>query len=175
MLALYLAALDTDEEKSEFEKLYLEHRQNMYRVAFEVLNNVQDAEDAVHKSFLKIADNFSRVRKIPCQEIKAYLVIVVRNTAIDIYNKNKLAAENSAVFIDDNVTVSVDYFENIDYDELVKNISLLPQIYKDAVFLHYVQGFSTKEMAKILNISADNVWKRLERARKLLRKMLEKE
>lgn len=134
MLSFYLAVLDTDEDRSDFEKLYLEHRQTMYKVAFSVLNNREDAEDAVHKAFVKIADNFSRVKKIPEQEITAYLVITVRNAAINIYNRNKRAAENNDVFLDENITVNVDYFENIDYDELVKTISKLPQIYKDVIF-----------------------------------------
>ncbi len=174
MLGFYLAALDTDEDRSEFEKLYIEHRQMMYRVAFSVLNNPEDAEDAVHKAFVRIADNFSKIKKIKCQEIAPYIVIIVRNAAIDIYNSNKRSAENNTVFFDESITVDVDFFENIDYDELVKTITRLPQIYKDVIFLHYVQDFSTKEIAKMLDISSDTVWKRLERARRLLKEMLER-
>ena len=174
MLSFYLAALDTDEDKSEFEKLYTEHRQTMYKVAFAVLNNPEDSEDAVHKAFVKIADNFSKIKKIPCQEITPYLVIIVRNAAIDIYNKNKQKAEHTAEFYDESTAVDVDYFENIDYDELVKTISQLPQIYKDVLFLRYVNDFSVKEISKMLDISVDTVWKRLERARKMLKELLER-
>lgn len=174
MLGFYLAALDTDEDRSEFEKIYIEQRQMMYRVAFSVLNNPEDAEDAVHKAFVRIADNFSRLKKINCQEIAPYIVIIVRNIAIDMYNKNKQNAENNAVLFDESVTVDVDFFENIDYEELISTIRQLPQIYKDVIFLHYVQELSAKEIGKILDISSDAVWKRLERARKLLKELLER-
>ena len=70
--------------------------------------------------------------------------------------------------------MDVDYFENIDYDELVKTISQLPQIYKDVLFLRYVNDFSVKEISKMLDISVDTVWKRLERARKMLKELLER-
>ena len=56
MLAIYLSMLETNEEKNQFEQLYIKYKQDMYAVAYGVLKNKEDAEDAVHQSFLKIAD-----------------------------------------------------------------------------------------------------------------------
>ena len=58
MLAIYLSMLETNEEKNQFEQLYIKYKQDMYAVAYGILKNKEDAEDAEHKSFLKIADNF---------------------------------------------------------------------------------------------------------------------
>jgi RNA polymerase sigma-70 factor (ECF subfamily) len=46
-MLLYLQMLETPEEKSLFEQIYLEYRGLMYHVAYEILHNDQDAEDAV--------------------------------------------------------------------------------------------------------------------------------
>lgn len=54
MLYIYLSALDTDEEKDYFEELYLQYRHKMYGIAYSILHNEQDSEDAVHQAFLKI-------------------------------------------------------------------------------------------------------------------------
>lgn len=66
------------------------------------------------------------------------------------------------------------FFENIDYQKLLQTISELPLIYKDILFMHYVNHYTNKEISKMLDISVDNVWKRIERAKKLLKEKLEK-
>ena len=70
--------------------------------------------------------------------------------------------------------MDVDVLEQYEYTQLVKVISELPQIYKDIVYLYYLEEFTAKEVAKMLNISVDTVWKRAERAKKLLKEALER-
>ena len=70
--------------------------------------------------------------------------------------------------------MDVDVLEQYEYTQLVKVISELPQIYKDIVYLYYLEEFTAKEVAKMLNISVNTVWKRAERAKKLLKDALER-
>ena len=118
MLAIYLSMLETNEEKNQFEQLYIKYKQDMYAVAYGILKNKEDAEDAVHQSFLKIADNFSKVSQIPCHELKAYIVIICRNTAINIYRQNQNRAEHSTELFETEI-VDESYFEKQNYDELL--------------------------------------------------------
>ena len=60
-MLLYLQMLETPEEKSQFEQIYLEYRGLMYHVAYEILHNDQDAEDAVHQAFVKIVENIKKL------------------------------------------------------------------------------------------------------------------
>lgn len=60
-MLLYLQMLETPEEKSLFEQIYLEYRGLMYHVAYEILHNDQDAEDAVHQAFVKIVENIKQL------------------------------------------------------------------------------------------------------------------
>lgn len=173
MLPVYLSVLDTPEEKSRFEKLYLAHRQDMYKVAYGILHNSHDAEDAVHQAFLAIANNFEKISAIPCQEIKGYIVIIIRNTSINIYNSNKRRSQRLAELDDCGASVEIDYFERFDYEDLKSAISRLPQIYKDIIYLHFLEGFTVREISKMLGISREAVWKRAERAKKLLKALLE--
>ena len=62
-----------------------------------------------------------------------------------------------------------------DLDSLAKAVLNLPVIYKDALKLKYVQGFSNSEIAGMLDISEAAVRKRLERARRMLEEILGKE
>ena len=113
---------------NQFEQLYIKYKQDMYAVAYGILKNKEDAEDAVHQSFLKIADNFSKVSQIPCHELKAYIVIICRNTAINIYRQNQNRAEHSTELFETDI-VDESYFEKQNYDELLLAIKQLPQIY----------------------------------------------
>lgn len=171
MINFYLSMFETNEDRNYFEILYKKYRQGMYAVAYNILHN---KEDAVHQTFITIANNFEKIKQIPCQEVKAYIVIIIRNTSINTYNSNKRKSERHAEFEDEQISVDVNFFEKFEYEELVKTISKLPQKYKDVVYLYYLEDFSTKEIAKMLNISVNAVWKRTERAKKLLKESLER-
>ena len=62
-----------------------------------------------------------------------------------------------------------------DLDHLARAVLKLPVIYKDVLTLKYVQEFSNEEIAKMLDISEATVRKRLERARRMLEEILERE
>ena len=173
MLAIYLSMLETNEEKNQFEQLYIKYKQDMYAVAYGILKNKEDAKDAVHQSFLKIADNFSKVSQIPCHELKAYIVIICRNTAINIYRQNQNRAEHSTELFETEI-VDESYFEKQNYDELLLAIKQLPQIYKDVIYLYFLQEFSAKETATQLEISSELVRQRALRAKKMLKDILER-
>lgn len=173
MIGICLSMLDSDEDKRSFEELYHTYKQGMYAVAYGVLHNKEDAEDAVQKAFISIANNFEKIKSISSQGLKPCIVIIVRNHAINIYNSNKRQAERTVEYDDNDAPVDVNFLENYEYEELIAVISELPAIYRDIIFLHYVRGFSPKEIGKMLDIKAETVWKRIERAKKKLKKALE--
>ena len=59
MLSLYLQMLDSEEERSRFERFYLRYRDVMFRVAIKLLHSEMDAEDAVHQAFLYVIMNLN--------------------------------------------------------------------------------------------------------------------
>jgi RNA polymerase sigma-70 factor (ECF subfamily) len=174
MLPIYLAMLDGDDEKSKFESLYFTYRKLMFHVANGILNDEGLAEDAVHQAFLKILENFNKVGEISCHKTRSYVVIIVRNAAINMYNSRK---RHPAVPIEEAVFCAAgEKLERTDdLDGLTKAVLKLPAIYKDALKLKYVQEFSNAEIAGMLGISEAAVRKRLERARRMLEEILGRE
>ncbi len=172
MLGVYLSVIETDDLKSRFEELYIKYSQLMYAVAFKILKNNEDAEDAVHQSFLNIARHFDKVNNISRQDIKPYLVVVVRNAAINIHRSNK-RQESVVQELSARDNTEIELFDNYGYNELVEAIRQLPQIYRDVLFLHYVEDFSVKETAEMLNLSKGTVYKRIERGKSILADILE--
>lgn len=88
-MMIYLQMIETPEEKSKFEQLYLEYRGLMFHVAYDILHNEHDAEDAVHQAFVKIAENIKKIDEPVCPKTHSYVVTIVENKAIDIYRKIK--------------------------------------------------------------------------------------
>lgn len=175
LIAIYLAVLDNEEEKDLFRELYMQYRDAMYRIAFGILHNSADAEDAVHEAFLCIANNFSKYKDIPCPKIGDLFVIIIRNAAIDIYRHNKRNSEYCETLEDNKAVVETDFFEHFEYTRLRKAIGELSEESQDAVYLSCIEGYSPKEIAKMLDISVAAAYKRIKRAKNALKRILEKE
>ncbi len=174
MLPIYLAMLDGDDEKSKFESFYLTYRKLMFHVANGILNDESLAEDAVHQAFLKILENFDKVGEISCHKTRSYVVIIVRNATINLYNQRKRRTTIPLEDVEYCITTEpISVAEDLDH--LARAVLKLPVIYKDVLTLKYVQEFSNEEIAKMLDISEATVRKRLERAKRRLEEILERE
>lgn len=88
-MMIYLSMIDTPEAQSKFECLYRAYRGLLYHVAYEILQNHQDAEDAVHQAFLKIAVKIHSIDGNICPRTQGYVVSIVENKAIDLYRYRK--------------------------------------------------------------------------------------
>lgn len=174
MLSIYLSALDTQEEKDFFEDMYCNCRGKMLSIAFSILGNKEDAEDAVHIAFLKLAYQLKNLLQKNRQDLKRYIVITIRNTSITIYNRNKKNAGRLEALNDDTPdNDNVFKFEASQIEALQIALPKLPQNYKDILTMYYYMRMSAGEISKTFDISVDNVWKRLSRARNMLKALIE--
>ena len=88
-IAVCMAMIDDEYEQSEFERLYLDNRQNAYAVAYKILHYDFLAEDAVSEAFLRIAKIFDRISHLDSVKLKHYTMSAVRNTALNILKKER--------------------------------------------------------------------------------------
>ncbi|MEG6613027.1 RNA polymerase sigma factor [Pseudoclostridium thermosuccinogenes] len=174
MLPIYLAMLGGEEDKSKFETLYMTYRKLMFHVANRILNDELLAEDAVHLTFLKILENFDKLEEISCHKTKSYIVTMVRNISINLYNQRKRCTTIS--FEDVEYCMTAEFTSAVeDLDHLARAVLKLPVIYKDVLTLKYVHDFSNEEIAKMLDVSEAVVRKRLERAKRKIKEIFGKE
>ena len=96
MLQVYLNLLDTQEDKEKFEQLYALYKDKMYKVAYQILHNRHDAEDAVHDSVIAIIDNLEKIKKINCHETWSYIVTIVKSRTFNIYQRKGKRSEREA-------------------------------------------------------------------------------
>jgi len=174
MLAIYLAVIDVEQDKNKFEILYTTYRKLMFYIANQILKDEYLAEDATHQAFLKIIENIDKIEDVHCHKTKSYIVIIVKNNAINLYNKRK---RNTTIPLEQmEFCISDESFSRLeDLDYLTKTVMKLPVIYKEVLTLKYVQECSNAEIAQTLGISEATVRKRLERARHKLEESLKQE
>lgn len=175
MLSFYLSIIETEEDKSKFEKLYYDYRALMKYIALDILQDEQLAEDAVHNAFIKLTNYLDKIDENDCHKTKGFIVIVIRSVAKDMYRKRKRDLELS---LNENITYSIsDDFSLTSFgiDAVVSKIECLPVIYRDALMLKYVYELENKQIAKLLKIKESTLRKRLERAKVMLAELLEKE
>ena len=58
---------------------------------------------------------------------------------------------------------------------VLQTVFTLPEKYKTAIVLHYLEGFSVEEISSMLGLSGSAVKMRLSRGRELLKNLLDKE
>ena len=87
----------SSQQKEKLHQLYALYEQPLYRIAYAILHQTEQAEDAVSDAFLKIIPHLDQIESPDSPKTKAFLIQVIRNTAINQYRKNAKDAEPSSV------------------------------------------------------------------------------
>lgn len=138
----------------------------LFRLSFTMLGNQADAEDAVSETIIKY------IEKAPAfadkEHRKAWLIKVASNNCRDMLRADR---RRRWVSLED---VTELCRQERDRDVMYELLNLPPK-YRLAVYLHYVAGYKTAEMAGMLGISPAAARKRLEYGRKMLKLSMGKE
>ena len=152
------------DKRNDLAAAYDKYADMLYRVALSHLQNKEDAEDAVQDVFTKYITVCSKFSE-DAQE-KAFLIRATVNRCHDLVRRKKIREHDS---LDDITEIPA---ENEGTGEMMKSLNMLPEKYKTAIILHYLEGFSVEEVAKILSISLSGAKMRLSRGRELLKNLI---
>lgn len=89
MLAILLAALESEADKQKFTDIYEQYHPQMEQTALRILKNQHDAEDAVQNAFMQIIRHFEKTDEISCEKLPFWIVCIVKNEAVTILRKNQ--------------------------------------------------------------------------------------
>ena len=158
-MLIYLQALDSAEDRTRFEALYTAYRGLMFHVARRILNNDQDAEDAVHMAFLSLAEHSLPPELGP--RARCLAATVAERKAIDLYRakRRRPTAELE----------EIPSCEGPPSDgTLAGAMAALPPRYREVLLLKYYNGYSTAEIAGFLGLTPGNVRQLTLRAKRCL-------
>ena len=175
MISFYLSLLDTPEEKSKFEQLYLLYRQDMFKMAYGILENKYDAEDAVHEAFMRVMKKLTKISEINCPQTHAYLLIIVKRVALKILSKQTktIVVDTDTVEITDDFGLEEYVISNMEVERIKYILEQLSDDYYEVLFLELFMEFSISDIAEQLGITYENTKKRIQRAKKKFREIAE--
>ncbi len=147
----------------------------LYKIASNVLLPIgtkEDVEECVSDSFLAFYGEIDRI-DLQKASIKAYLAVITRRKAIDLYRKLKKASELITDGEANPVPESEDFAPGHDRRAAVfKAIKDLGEPDATIVTRKFYLGETAAEIAKKLNMTQEAVQKRIERSRKKLKEEL---
>lgn len=150
--------------------VYKKYSDMLFRIALMQSGNKEDAMDAVQDVYLKYMG--SNILFMSAEHEKAWFIRATVNRCHDIYRKNTVrdhddlsAAENTAY---------TEYFGS-ENTGVLDAIEKLPEKIRTVIILHYLEGFSVEETAKMLRVSVSAIKMRLSRGRDALKILLEEE
>lgn len=177
-----LAALQRDEPEA-YEQLIEQYADGVYRVAFRLLQNQHDAEDAMQEAFLSAylhIDDFQGQAKI-----SSWLYRIVTNKAMDLLRKRGRKTEAATEALEDmgedagewipdaNAVLPEDWAERQEVQALIlKGLETLAPGTRAAFVLFEMEGLHMEEVAEALKISTSAAKVRVHRARQALRVFL---
>lgn len=169
-------------EHEAFEKLVDMYKNKVYTICLRMVRIPQEAEDLAQETFIRAYNNIERYEVN--RKFSTWLFRIATNLSIDYLRKKKPGASLDAEIPGTEGLTMYSQLESKDdgpQAQTVKNelsewvraqIQQLPEKYRTAITLKYIEDLSLKEISDILDIPTATVKTRIHRGREALRKRM---
>ena len=148
--------------------LYHRYCDAMFTIAYRIVNNRDDAHDALQDAFIQVFRDIGQYRFD--STLGAWIKTIVVRTSLRLLSKNRnLAFADLEEAKSDEMILIPD---TLDSEYLEKVILSLPDGYRTVFLLTEVEGFSHEETANMLGISTGTSKSQLHHAKKMLKNRL---
>jgi RNA polymerase sigma-70 factor (ECF subfamily) len=151
----------------------------VFRIAYSILRNHHDAEDAAQECFLRVVKHQSRLHKI--RNPKTWLARVAWTTALDKRRSGRVIASldegqpgmETAQTLSDSSPLPDEQLAGVQMQQILQRlIAGLPEELRQPLELSTVQELNSVEIADVMEIPESSVRTRLFRARRQLKEKL---
>jgi RNA polymerase sigma-70 factor (ECF subfamily) len=164
-------------DESAVRELVRRYNQRLYRLARSIVQDDNEAEDALQEAYLRA---FSRMSSFRGEStLSTWLSRIVMNEALERRRRQRPSVElveHSQVIPFPHGSPSIDPERSVAQHEIRKlverAIDRLPDDLRAVLIARAVEGLSTKETAELLDLNAKTVKTRLHRARNLVKQAL---
>lgn len=169
--------LETKKGNDDFLNKIMEQSRYLYRVAYRLTGNQEDAEDLTQETVFQAHRKSDKY--VYDKSLKAWLRMIMTNRFRDKVRKKHL----KVVAMEDNILAPQAFeHQDLSVEEQVENrlvlenvkdkINELPEIYRNVLVLRHFHGFTYAEISQALDIPEGTVKTQLFRARKMLKARL---
>ena len=152
------------------ELLYRRHAAKLYAVCLQYSGNDEEARDILQEGFIKIFENLVHYKYEGSFEGWVRRIIV--NTALEKYRSkhNLYRVDDIDQIAEPNAEPDNEDYAGLEAVDLLKIIRELPSKYRMVFNLYAIEGYSHKEISKMVNISEGTSKSNLSRARVILQR-----
>ncbi len=151
-------------KKEELGQLILASEDTMYHVAKTLLYNDADCADAIQEAIVRAFTKLHTLRQDSYAKTWLIRIVIIECYAIMRRQKRIISLE---------AYKREETCQTEDYTDLYEAVRQLPEEIRICVTLYYMEGYSVKETARILEVTESAVKNRLARARAALRRELD--
>ena len=173
-----LRDLDAQQRKT-LERIYALYYGQMYKKAYAVLRNRQDAEDAVQEAFYRVCLNAEVFEQPDGDTTAALIYTYTRNVVINHYHKKKRRsvilhdiADADSMTDDGDCDLALLLAREEATADVRRAVDALPERYREVIVLKYYEDKKNTEIALLLGEGQNVINGRIFRAKKMLRKSL---
>ena len=176
---MFLILVISEDGRSIICEIYNKHHKRMLYTAIEVLG-ISRGEDAVHDVFAKLLEKFEDRAGELSDKPGLYFVIATRNHSYNLIKKdhsNTVSLDEELmdkdIFQSPNINPADDLLETEALERLALLIRKLNPKMRQILEYRFIEGYTNREIADILNVSQSVVSTRIDRAKKRLKELLE--
>lgn len=167
--------MDKEEKDFLLEKVMVEYGDELVRVAYSYVKDVECAKDVVQNTFIKCYKNIDSFRMDA--HIKTWLYRITINECKDYLKSWNYRMVQVKSFIHEtarSISPSVEktVLDDEKSEELKETIYSIQKKYREVIYLYYYESFTTTEIAQILDTPVNTVKTRLRRAKQRLEPMI---
>ena len=160
-----------DSSDISFETLVATYYQPLYKFAYSLIKNGDDAADLTQQTFLIWAEKGHTLRE--SSKAKSWLFTTLYREFLRIYRKGKtVTAVDQEILETRRDTSLIEAARQLEGNEALEALHTLDPVYREPLILFYMENMAYKEIAEVLDIPIGTVMSRLARGKSQLKAKL---
>ena len=172
-------------EDEYFNEIYFKYYKYAFTITLNLLKNSDLVDDVLQDAFIKVYKEIHKIEGIKNDlEIKAFISVIVKNTARNAAIKNS-KDKSRLIDIEDDVLENILTDDTTDplkslvisegVERIKREIHNLPEKYSQILELKYIHKYETAKIAELLELKSKTVYARVVRGKTILLEKLNSE
>jgi len=156
----------SNQQLEKLSELFHLYGSMMYDIAFSILKQEQDAEDAVQETLLKVMEKAGQIQPFEPLSMRAYIRTMTRNTALNMLRGTRFLIATDMNEEENQVVLSLSESDEITYQihELYDYFHCLDEDEQQVLWMKYWERLTYRQIAKCLGITETAANSRVRRA-----------
>ncbi|MED4252980.1 sigma-70 family RNA polymerase sigma factor [Priestia megaterium] len=159
---LLFTLVEQEEYEILLEEAMNEYGQSILQLVYSYVRNSTVSEDLTQEIFVKFYNSLPTYSKQ--SSLKTWLWRIAINHCKDYLKswyvrKMQFIEHIHTMFESSKEMIEEEMVKKEESEELVQNVMSLPLKYRELIYLHYFEGYTIKEIAELLSINSNTIYK----------------